>query len=116
MAGTINIFQLKTIQVYNAQGSISDQNKLKQQVQAASSASIGSCGCCHPDPLLDNLLSPAPAYQTGRLLHFLGHNVIGYALSQSEKNRLFWESMKVFLERNNNIYFKCKQLCVFNTP
>ena len=42
MAGTINIFQLKTIQVYNAQGSISDQNKLKQQVQAASSASIGS--------------------------------------------------------------------------
>ena len=32
MAGTINICKLKTIQVYNGRGSISDQNKLKQQV------------------------------------------------------------------------------------
>ena len=32
MAGTINICKLKTIQVYSGRGSISDQNKLKQQV------------------------------------------------------------------------------------
>lgn len=87
------------------------------KILSLGSPSTSSCGSCHLEPLLDNLFSsPARPYQTGRSLHFLGHNVIGYALSQSGKNRFFWESVKVFLERKNNIYFKCKQACSFNAP
>lgn len=60
----------------------------------------------HLDSLLDHLFSLVRTYQTGRALCFLSHNLIGYALSQSGKNKLFWEALKVFLGKKQQHLFQ----------
>ena len=67
----------------------------------------------HFDSVLDLLFSLVRTNQTGRSLCFLSHNLIGYALSQSGKNKLFWESRKVFLGKKQQHLFQMQQACIF---